>query len=84
MESHRVRVLGRWVSRARANEIRQAAIDFTEPPVKTVVSELATSDGKTAVVIKVQPGDHVHTTSRGECYLRIGDESRKLTFAQQK
>ncbi|MDR2380134.1 MAG: putative DNA binding domain-containing protein [Bifidobacteriaceae bacterium] len=72
------------VTSRRANDLRQAAIDFTEPPVKTTVSELTASNGKTALIIRVQPSDHVHTTSRGECYLRIGDESRRLTFAQQR
>ena len=72
------------VTPARANEVRQAAIDFTEPPVKTAISELTASNGKTVLVIRVHPDDHVHTDPRGDCYLRIGDESRRLTFAQQR
>jgi len=72
------------VTQAGANDVRQAAMDFTEPPVKMTVSELTSPQGKVIVVLRVEPGNHVHVTSRGECYLRVGDESRRLTFSQQR
>jgi ATP-dependent DNA helicase RecG len=72
------------VTPGRANAIRQAAIDFTEPPVKMAVSELETPEGKLLLVLRIASGDYVHATSKGECFLRVGDESRRLTFAQQK
>ena len=72
------------VAPTAANNIRQAAMDFTEPPVKTTVSELKSPTGDMVLVVRVEPGNHVHVTSKGECYLRVGDESRRLTFAQQR
>ncbi|MDR2374616.1 MAG: putative DNA binding domain-containing protein, partial [Bifidobacteriaceae bacterium] len=68
----------------RASEIRQAALDFTEPPVKTTVTELRGPDGQLLLICRIESGRHVHMTSKGECYLRAGDESRRLTFAQQR
>ncbi|WP_052462261.1 ATP-binding protein [Nigerium massiliense] len=72
----------------RRNELRQAAMDFTEPSVRTTIDERVTLDesGAEAVilVIRVDPGEVLHLTQRGECYLRVGDESRKLSVAQQR
>ena len=59
-------------------------MDFTEPPVKMTVSELKDTDGQLLLVLHIEPGHHVHVTSKGECFLRVGDESRHLTFTQQK
>jgi len=36
------------------------------------------------LLLSVAPGDTVHETASGDCFLRIGDESRKLTFAQRR
>ncbi|MBA3020744.1 MAG: helix-turn-helix domain-containing protein [Propionicimonas sp.] len=73
------------VTPARTNEIRQAAQDFTNPPVRMRVSELADPlTQRTLLLLHVEPGEQVHETSRGECYLRVGDESRRLTFAQRQ
>jgi ATP-dependent DNA helicase RecG len=35
------------------------------------------------LVFHVEPGEHVHETTGGDCYLRVGDESRRLSFAQR-
>ena len=72
------------VTPTRANEIRQAALDHTEPPVKMTVSQIEAPTGEQVLVLRVEPDDSVHVTTRGECYLRVGDESRRLTFAQQR
>jgi len=79
---HNGRVDG--VSAERANEVRQAALDFTEPPVRMRVTEIVAPDGQMVLVLRVESDDNVHVTGKGECYLRVGDESRRLTFAQQK
>ncbi|APT85577.1 ATP-binding protein [Corynebacterium aquilae] len=65
------------------NAIRQAAIDFTIPPVRTQISTIE-DDGKQVLIIRVEPGDTVHTSKSGDCFLRIGDESRKLSLAEQQ
>lgn len=72
----------------RRNELRQVALDFTHPPVRVRVQEVlaasAGGDPVTLVVFRIEPGDQVHTTQKGSCYLRVGDESRQLTAAQQR
>lgn len=72
----------------RRNELRQVALDFTHPPVRVRVQEVlaasAGGDPVTLVVFPIKPGEQVHTTQKGSCYLRVGDESRQLTAAQQR
>lgn len=76
------------VSDQRINDLRQTAFDHTVPPVRAHTSELRveTPDGKpvTLLVIRVDPGDQVHTLTNGQCYLRVGDESRRLNAAQHQ
>lgn len=71
------------VSDEKRNEIRQAAIDFTQPTVRSEVQEIRTDEG-VIVLIQVAPGETVHETRSGECYLRIGDESRRLRFSERQ
>ena len=75
------------VSAARLNELRQAALDFTVPPVRARFSQMDVPKGGSStalLVAHVEPGDQITTTADGTCYLRVGDESRKLTHAQQR
>jgi ATP-dependent DNA helicase RecG len=75
------------VAAQRANELRQAAADFTEPAVSVHVAELGIPDrvdGRVVMIITVAPGSRVHQTTSGDCYLRIGDESRKLGFVDRQ
>jgi ATP-dependent DNA helicase RecG len=71
----------------RVNEWRQAPVDFTRPPVRArfeevpCVNHLGGADQ--LLVIRVEPGERVHEAADGECYLRIGDESRKLTYSHR-
>ena len=71
----------------RLNALRQTAIDHTRPPVRARGREV-TCDGvsgqATLLVFEVQPGETVHESVSGECYLRVGDESRKLAFTQRQ
>lgn len=68
------------------NAQTQAAIDFTRPPVRvsTQLLPIIRSDGVDdhLLMIEVPPSDGVHTTHRDDAYLRVGDESRKLTHHQ--
>lgn len=66
-----------------ANDLRQSAIDFTVPRVRARVSELGASAGR-VLVFQVAPGEVAHETRRGDCYQRIGDESRKLLYSQRQ
>jgi ATP-dependent DNA helicase RecG len=67
---------------------QQAAIDFIQPPVRcrTRRVECVSSAGVKdhLVVVEVEPSDHVHTNKKDEVYLRVGDENRRLTFAQRQ
>lgn len=74
----------RGVSGKRMNNLRQAAHDFTEPIVRARPEVLTTTDGVELLLLRVDPGERVHETTAGECYLRVGDESRKLGFAQRQ
>lgn len=68
---------------SKLNDLRQAALDFTSPVVRTHLHAVEVGDGVIAV-IEIEPGTTVHETSSGESYLRVGDESRRLTFAQRR
>ena len=72
----------------KINSFRQAAIDFTVPPARMAVSEVACVNSRgqddVLVVIRVDPGERVHEVKTGECYLRIGDETRKLSYPQRQ
>lgn len=67
----------------RINDFRQVAIDYTSPPVRCRVEQVKciNSEGEidALLVIRVDPSENVHETNKGECYLRIGDESRRLS-----
>lgn len=71
------------LSSEHTNEVRQAALDFTNPTVRTRVEEITTPQG-TILLLHVSPGDFVHETQNGECYQRVGDESRRLTFTERR
>src|SRR5690554_4276150 len=68
---------------SKINDLRQASVDHTVPPVRVRPREISatTADGEPTVVlvIHIDPGEHVHTLTNGTAYLRVGDESRKLT-----
>jgi ATP-dependent DNA helicase RecG len=64
------------------NEWRQAALDFTVPPVRHTFEILDCTNGRGEanhlVVIEVEASERVHESASGDTFLRIGDESRKL------
>lgn len=72
----------------QVNAIRQTPIDFTQPPVRASFAEVdcVRADGvpDRLLVIRIRPGERVHESVDGECYLRVGDESRRLTFDQRR
>lgn len=75
------------ITPAQENALRQASIDFTDPPVRVsseLIDVMASSGPASLLVIRVSPGERVHRTVTGDCYLRIGDESRHLTFQQEQ
>ena len=89
-------VIGLWNGRVegfrrhegKVNDIRQAAIDFTAPPVRQAISAVPCindhGEDDYVLVIQVEPGERVHELSNGDCYLRVGDETRKLSYHQRQ
>lgn len=73
------------VSRAgsRLNEWRQAAIDFTVPPIRHTFSQIECTNARGELdeiaVLEIEPSDRAHTNVRGETFLRVGDENRRLS-----
>lgn len=66
------------------NALRQAAQDFTSPVARCTATELPTNDDKVLLILHIPPGEHVHETTKGDVHLRVGDESRRLGYAQRR
>lgn len=74
--------------KGKVSSWQQAALDFTEPkvPCRTHLVECLNDRGNPdhLFVIEVQTSDQVHANKKDEVYLRVGDENRRLTFAQRQ
>ncbi len=72
----------------RRNSLLQAAVDFTVPPVRAkadLVPCVRDGNPEHLLVFHVSPGEGVvYSNARDEVFLRIGDETRRLTFAQRQ
>jgi ATP-dependent DNA helicase RecG len=89
-------VVGVWRGRvegtdgqpAHRNSLMQAALDFSAPPVRARSRAIpcVRSDGADdhLLVFDIEPSDAVHANRKDEVYLRVGDENRRLTFAQRQ
>lgn len=73
---------------AKLNDLRQTAIDHTVPPVRMKLDQVGciNEHGETdsLAIIRVDPSEKVHELKSGDCYLRVGDESRKLRHEQRR
>jgi ATP-dependent DNA helicase RecG len=67
----------------RLNHLRQAST-LTEPPVRVDATEIPVGVSGAVLVLRVESGNRVHTTASGDAYLRIGDTSKKLGYAQRQ
>ena len=72
----------------RRNAQLQANIDFCAPPVRAKLRLVDCIDRKgepsELLALEVEPGDVVHANQKDEVFLRVGDENRKLNFAQRR
>ncbi|MHB8647447.1 MAG: ATP-binding protein [Thermomicrobiales bacterium] len=72
----------------RANELTQASINFCTPPVRVSSRSIPCINRKGeedfVMLIAIEQSERVHTTTNGDTYLRIGDESRRLSYEQQR
>jgi ATP-dependent DNA helicase RecG len=71
----------------RRNEQMQAPFRLCEPAVRTDAKLVPClrADGASdhLLVLDVEPSEGVHANQRDEVYLRVGDETRRLTFQQR-
>lgn len=85
---HGGRVEGTEADVAKTNGLRQAAMDYTVPPVPHRVEQVACVNDRgeqdALLVFRVPPSESVHELTNGDCYLRVGDESRRLSFSQRQ
>ncbi len=70
------------------NGWQQAALDFTVPPVpirqKLVDCVNDRGEPDRLLVLEVASSERVHANKRDQVFLRVGDESRKLSFSQRQ
>jgi ATP-dependent DNA helicase RecG len=85
---HRDRVEGTDGNVKRRNEQMQASLDFCVPPVHAHAQlvECLRNDGERdhLLVFEIDPSEVVHANVKDEVYLRVGDENRRLSFAQRQ
>jgi len=69
-------------------EWQQAALDFTIPavPCRTRLVDCVSHAGKPdqLFVVEIETSETVHANRRDEVFLRVGDENRRLNFAQRQ
>ncbi len=75
-------------SSSKVNDWRQAALDFTAPPVRhkfeyiTCINPQGQNDE--IALIEIEASERVHVNQKGETYLRVGDENRKLNTLESQ
>lgn len=67
----------------RVNQLRRVSHTRCAPPVRAHVREVDTSGG-VVLTMEVSPGETLHETSAGDCYLRVGDATMKLSGSQRE
>ncbi|MBD8605476.1 putative DNA binding domain-containing protein [Aeromicrobium sp. CFBP 8757] len=81
-------VEGMKTHRSKLNDFRQTPMDHTIPPVRARFDQQGclNSNGAadTLLVIRIDPSEVVHKLANDEVYLRVGDESRRLSFAHRQ
>ena len=74
-------------SEKHLNELLRVPYDFCNPTVKATFDliDCANMNGEPDKILlfHIQPSVDLHATQNDECYLRIGDKSRKLTFLER-
>lgn len=72
----------------RRNAQLQANIDFCTPPVPAKHRLIAcvdrTGESNELVMFEIEPSESVHANQKDEVFLRVGDENRRLSFAQRQ
>ncbi len=70
------------------NDWTQAGRDHADPPVRNTVNFLDCVNEHGApdqvLVVDVEASETIHRTRKGECYLRVGDETRRLGPVEER
>lgn len=82
------RVEGTSAAPKALNDLMQAAIDHATPPVRAPYRLLpcvnSRGEDDHLLVFELEPSDTVHTNKKDDVFLRVGDETRRLTFHQRQ
>ena len=75
-------------SNRHRNELMQTAMNFTQPTVtaKATLHACINDRGEPddVLIFEIPPGSTVYATNRDEVFLRVGDETRRLSFTQRR
>lgn len=69
------------------NALRRVPHTHCAPPPRVHVHEIDVdvADGiRTVLLARVEPGETLHETTSGDCYLRVGDSTMRLTGPQRE
>jgi ATP-dependent DNA helicase RecG len=85
---HSGKVEGIGANPKRQSELLQANLDFCVPPVRVEVRYVdcvnEREEHDRLLVLEIQPSEAVHANQKDEVFLRVGDENRRLSFAQRQ
>lgn len=84
---HNGRVEGINSSAKHLNELLQASIDFSSPPVRHAVSYaecMIKGIPDRLLIVDVEASEQLHRNIKQECYLRVGDETRQLSAIEER
>lgn len=70
------------------NSLLQAAIDFSQPPVRHRAEHFVCLDkngrSNKLLILDVEASESIHRNKRQECFLRVGDENRHLGTSEER
>jgi len=85
---HSGRVEGVNSDTRHLNALLQASIDFTQPPVRHAVAYVDCTNDKgepdRILVLDIEASEQIHRNKKHECFLRVGDENRRLGPTEER
>jgi ATP-dependent DNA helicase RecG len=70
------------------NDILQASINYTQPPIRLATQFLdcvdASGTSNRLLILDIEASESIHRNKRGECFLRVGDENRRLQAPEER
>ena len=70
------------------NDLLQASINFTEPPIRhsNQFIDCFDKDGNSnrLLILDIEASEAIHRNKKGECFLRVGDENRRLQAIEER